>query len=279
MNSEWQARPADPGLIAQARIVEAVEAAAWADSFATAAAGDLGAATARIGDATVMRMKKLAAGFCCKVIGLGMEQPATAARVRDILAWYHDAGYADIWFQPSPAARPDGLLALLEGCGIRPIARTWGKFVHKAGAPPDTRTDLRICEIGADAAGDFASCAVDGFELPDFLSPWVGALPGRAGWRCYVAYDGTTPAACGALFRSGDAGFFGFDATRPAFRRRGAQGALMARRIADAGAAGIRTLTCETGVDESGPGPSWRNITRAGFRLLYVRPNCSPAAA
>jgi len=276
LDSDWQARPGDPALIAQARIVEAVEAAAWADCYATPAGAELGAATARIADAAVMRMKKLPAGFFCKVVGLGMERPATAATVLDILAWYHDAGIADIWFQPSPAARPDGLVALLDGFGIRPVARKWGKFTRDTGAPPEGRTDLELREVGAEAADDFATCVVEGFELPEFLHPWAGALPGRAGWRCYVAYDGAVPAACGALFCKADAGFIGFDATRPAFRRRGAQGALLARRIADAGAAGIHTLTCETGVDEGSPGPSWRNIVKAGFRLLYVRPNCAP---
>ena len=278
MESEWQAWPSSPVLVMQARIAEAIEAAAWADSFAAAAGSDLGAETARIGDATVMRMATLPAAFFSRVVGLSTERPATAATIADILAWYRDAGFTDIWFQPSPAAEPGGLLDLLAGCGIRPVARQWGKFVRGTDAPPEAQTDLEIREVGADASGDFATSVVEGFELPAFLHPWAAALPGRAGWRCYVAYDGTAPAACGALCCGGGGGFIGFDATRPAFRRRGAQGALLARRIADAGAAGVHTLTCETGVDAGGPGPSWRNITKAGFKLLYVRPNCSPEA-
>lgn len=278
MDSDWEARPGSPALVMQARMAEAVEAAAWADSFEAVAASELGTAVARIGDATVMRMAKLPAAFFSKVIGLGMERPASVETVVEILAWYRDAGVTDIWFQLSPAAEPDGLVGLLAGCGVTPVARKWGKFVRGTDAPPDAATDLEIREVGADGAAHFAISAVEGFELPAFLNPWVGALPGRAGWRCYVAYDGAEPAACGALYCSGGAGFIGFDATRPAFRRRGAQGALLARRIADAGAAGVHTLTCETGVDDGGPGPSWRNITKAGFRLLYVRPNCSPKA-
>lgn len=275
MKSEWDDRAGSPALVMQARIVEAVEAAAWADCFEAVAGTELGTAVKRIGDATLLRMEKLPAGFFSKVIGLGMERSAKAETVAEILAWYRDAGFEDIWFQPSPAAEPDGLLDLLAGSGIKPIDRRWGKFVRDAGNPPSAESDLEIREISAGEAGDFAKAAVEGFELPGFLEPWVGALPGRAGWRCYVAYDGAEPAACAAMYLQGGTGFMGFAATRPAYRRRGAQNALMARRIADAGEAGIQTLTCETGVEDE-PGASWRNITRAGFRLLYVRPNCSP---
>lgn len=279
MIGEWDIRPGSPALTSQARIAEAVEAAAWADSFSAVADTDLGTATARIGDATVMRMEKLPAAFFSKVIGLGLEEPADAARVGEILAWFRDAGFEKIWFQPSPAAEPDGLLALLARCGVMPVARKWGKFVRDAQSPPNAVTDLTIREIGADAAADFARAAVDGFELPAFLAPWIAALPGRPHWRTYVAYQGREPAACAALFQQDRAAFFGFDATRPEFRRRGAQGALLERRIADALASGCELLTAETGVDEGGEGPSWKNIRRAGFRLLYVRPNCAPNGA
>jgi len=221
MNSEWDDRPASAALVTQARSVEAVEAAAWADSFEAVAGTDLGTAVARIGDATLLRMEKLPAAFFSKVIGLGMKRPARPEIIDEILAWYHDAGFNDIWFQPSPAAAPDGLLGLLESRGIRPIERRWGKFLRGAEAPPEAATDLEIREIGAGEAATFAQAAVEGFELPAFLGPWVGALPGRAGWRCYLALDGAEPAACAAMFTAHGAAFLGFDATRPAFRRRG----------------------------------------------------------
>lgn len=276
MESTWERRGPTPDLRRTARIVEGIEAAAWADCFDAVAETDLETATGRIADATVVRMGKLHSGLFSKVIGLGLERRATVDTVREILAWYGDAGIGEIWFQPSPAAEPDGLLPLLRTQGIVPIERKWGKFVRDAGNPAEARTDLDIREIGAEDAVDFANCVLEGFALSGFLNPWLEAIPGREGWHVYVAYDNGEPAACGALFRRDGAGFIGFDATRPAFRRRGAQGALMARRIADAGRLDIHILTAETGVDEEGPGPSWRNIVRAGFELLYVRPNCAP---
>jgi hypothetical protein len=43
---------------------------------------------------------------------------------------------------------------------------------------------------------------------------------------------------------------------------------------------GLRLLVTETGVPRDGrPGPSYRNILRAGFREAYVRPNLVKDAA
>jgi len=64
-------------------------------------------------------------------------------------------------------------------------------------------------------------------------------------------------------------------ATRPSHRRQGAQIALLLARIEAAAALGAEALYTETGAadDGEGPGPSYRNILRAGFRESYLRPN------
>ena len=63
-------------------------------------------------------------------------------------------------------------------------------------------------------------------------------------------------------------------ATRPSHRRRGAQGALLARRIRDAADLGCRWLVTETGEDlPERPNPSFRNMLRTGFELAYQRAN------
>lgn len=268
-----------PQQLRTARTAEAVEAAATADAYAACSDGELGAATVRIGDATLTRVANLPSGFFSRVIGLGMEQPANTARVEEILEWYRQAGVRDLWFQPSPAAEPDGLIELLAQRSIRPIARRWGKFVRGTEPPPEFETELDIVEVTSADREAFASAAMEGFGLPALLRPMMTGLPGRAKWRTYVAYDGAVPAACGAVFIHEGAAWVGFGATRPDYRRRGAQRALLARRVKDAIEAGCETLCTETGVDEAGPGPSWRNISSAGFSLLYLRPNCAPTAS
>jgi len=65
--------------------------------------------------------------------------------------------------------------------------------------------------------------------------------------------------------------------TLPAFRRRGGQGAIMARRIRDAVQLGCRWVITETGEDlPDRPNPSYHNMLRAGFSLAYQRPNYLP---
>ena len=97
---------------------------------------------------------------------------------------------------------------------------------------------------------------------------------GRPGWHHYIAWSGGEPGAVAALFVRDSAGWLGVAATLPAFRRRGAQGALMARRVRDAAALGCRWLVTETGQETPEQlNPSYRNMKRAGFADAYHRPN------
>ena len=88
------------------------------------------------------------------------------------------------------------------------------------------------------------------------------------------AWAGDEPAGAGALHLDGEAAWLGVGATRPQFRRRGAQAAVLAARIDAARAAGATMLATETGerVPDQ-PSTSYRNILRAGFREAYVRAN------
>jgi hypothetical protein len=106
------------------------------------------------------------------------------------------------------------------------------------------------------------------------MRPWREALAGRPRWRTYVAYDATVPVAVGALYCRDGAAWLGVGATIPAWRRRGLQSALIARRIADAIAAGCRDIVAETGEPVEGePSPAYANMLRNGFRVAYSRPN------
>jgi GNAT superfamily N-acetyltransferase len=126
----------------------------------------------------------------------------------------------------------------------------------------------------------FAETFVRGYGVPGFFRDWLGRLPGREGWYCYVASDGDSPAAAGALYAAGAVGWLGIAATVPEHRRKGAQNALLAARIEAAQAAGCEVLSTETGEprDEE-PGGSWRNIARSGFEPQYVRPNYLSSAS
>jgi hypothetical protein len=72
----------------------------------------------------------------------------------------------------------------------------------------------------------------------------------------------------------GATGWVGFGATLPSHRKRGGQGAIMARRIAEGIDLGCKWLVTETGEDSpERPNPSYHNMLRTGFQLAYQRPN------
>jgi GNAT superfamily N-acetyltransferase len=88
-----------------------------------------------------------------------------------------------------------------------------------------------------------------------------------AGMRHYLARVGGQPAGGASVrFTDGISQLCGAS-TLPAFRRRGIQGALLARRLHDAAHAG-----CDLAVATTRPGSgSMQNMQRQGFGLLYAR--------
>ena len=139
---------------------------------------------------------------------------------------------------------------------------------------------VEVTELTAPDQAPFGMIAAAGFGAPAWLAALFAGLPGRDGWRCYVAAVGGTPQACAAMRIDGDLAELGIAATLEPARGQGCQLALMHRRIADAGEAGCRLLVVETGERVPGrPSASYRNILRAGFEEAYLRPNWRPIGA
>jgi Acetyltransferase (GNAT) family len=148
----------------------------------------------------------------------------------------------------------------------------WTRFARDASRASVRATDLRVAE--AHEGGSIGEIVASAFGMPAGFAGWMSAIAGRPGWTWLVAWSGDDAAGVGALFAYGEVGWLGFGATRPEHRGRGAQGAILAGRIERARALGLRRLVTETGAPgEDGPGPSYRNILRAGFAEIEVRPN------
>jgi hypothetical protein len=147
--------------------------------------------------------------------------------------------------------------------------------VYRGNEPaPSIPTDLRIEQIGKEYADAFADITLTVFKMPPELRPWTCDFVGKPGWSHYLAFDENQPVSAAALFVSGDIGWLGFGSTLESHRRRGAQGAMFARRIEDGLKLGCRWFVTETGEDTpESPNPSYHNMLRTGFKLAYLRPN------
>jgi len=162
----------------------------------------------------------------------------------------------------------------LRESGLEP-SYAWMKFVRDPHPPRFPEPDgVEVVEVNAPDEAPFGTIAALGFGMPAWGAEFFAHLPGRPGWRCYVARVGGEAQACGAMLIAEGIAELGIGATLEEARGRGCQTALLRRRITDAAAAGCRTLLVETGERvPDRPAVSYRNILKAGFEEAYLRPN------
>ena len=239
---------AKPSARRLAELIEFGEADAYEDLFRHAAALELELSVMRSGGGVLLIAPSLPIILFNRVIGLSLREPATEAALDEILAHYRAAGSATFAVQLSPSAAPSDLPAWLPARGL-PMRDNWAK-VYRA-ATPDVviRTDLRIERIGQAHAAAFAEVSCMAFGMPAAMQPWLAEGVGQAGWAHYLAFDErhwwpAVRCSCRAMWAG-----LGIASTLPAYRRRGAQGALMARRIRDAAELGCHWVVIETGED------------------------------
>jgi hypothetical protein len=269
------------------RLADELEAAAWADYVAAAPpaiAGALGLAAEEVGGATLLLAPAIPSSLFNRAIGLGVRRPATEADVDAIVERYRSAGCREAWIHLGPASAPAELAGWLTARGLALARRPrWAKVVRGAEPAPAISTALAIRPLAAADGPAFAEVLAAAFEMPASFGPWNQALIGRPGWRTYGAFEpagGPEDGGAGrlvavaAMHLAGGRAWLGFGGTRPDARRRGGQGALMARRIADAIAAGCSFLATETGEPVDGEAnPSLANMYRCGFRRACSRLN------
>jgi GNAT superfamily N-acetyltransferase len=210
-----------------------------------------------------------------RVLGLGLESPATSADLEAALERFQSAGVPGWWLHWSPEATPRDFPEVLEKRGFTPPGRrSWAKMLRDASPPPEAGTDLVIVAANGARAVAATRCIVDAFGMPAVMEAWLAGLHDRARWRVYAALDGDQVVGGACLFIEGDTGWLGMGGILASHRRRGGQLALMSRRIADALDAGCRYVATETGEpmgDE--PNPSLANMYRAGFERVASRLN------
>lgn len=210
-------------------------------------------------------------------VGLGVTEPATEDDIDALERFYGGLGTG---YTVAVAPGSGDLDARLRARGFADD-RPWMTFHREAGpldAPPG---DVRIVDADAGTADAFGGIVAAAFALPPELAAWLAAIVGRPGWTCQLAVLGDVPVGAAALFVEGDSAWFTFGATLPEHRGHGAQGRLFASRARRALDLGVRHFVTETGapLDGEGLGPSHRNMLRAGFAEVELRPNLAAPPA
>jgi GNAT superfamily N-acetyltransferase len=216
-------------------------------------------------------------------VGLGSPDPEDAAfkALAQAEAHYRAAGVRRWMLQVLPSVESRRFRAAAAERGIVRL-RGWAKHLGPSSAPVQAASDLQVIQVAERRhAVAWARIVVEAFSLPPDFVPWFAALAGREGWFLYLALDGETPVASGALHLvDRDGARFGqlsFAGTRRSHRGRGAQSALVARRVADAAAMGAAWIVAETDEElPDRPNPSYHNLVRLGFPVAYVRANWGP---
>lgn len=168
--------------------------------------------------------------------------------------------------EPDASEQLDGLL---RDANFAPAANGVTLHTTPTVRPEPQVAGLDVWEVGPEDHAGYEALLLEAYELPTqalALRRMFAREHATAGLRRYfVAVDGV-PAAAAALYLHDGTALFTGAATLPAFRRRGCQSALIARRLADAAAdADLVVTTAAAGSD------SHQNLAHHGFATAHRR--------
>jgi len=213
-----------------------------------------------------------------KVLGLGLGVDVTDEEL-DALEVFYEERDCPIQIELCPLVSTD-LVARLHGRGyvLKGFENELGRVMPES-APPGNGLTVEVLTGDRDVDA-FLQATVESFAVPDTMPPppdgpapeATEAIeramrsfvhPGVV--RYLVRIDGEPAGAAAAVVTNGVLGIFG-TGTRPKFRRRGVQSAIVARALGGAiGTADLAVATTEPG------SVSQRTFERLGFQVLYTR--------
>jgi ribosomal protein S18 acetylase RimI-like enzyme len=197
-------------------------------------------------------------------------EPGLVDRLPELLAWFDDAACSVRIRLPGPSVDRE-LGARLAGLGFAlHELEAWMAAPLDGLVIPSRPHDLR--EVDAPAAMQHfrdAFCAGWAITSADTRRIALAAMapePAPTGWRHYVGHVDGAPAAQALLVHHGEVAYLAQAATDPRFRRQGLQRALIARRAADAHAAGATVLFSAVRYGDQ----SWGNMRALGLREEFL---------
>jgi hypothetical protein len=255
-------------------VVEHSELALWSGLWHAIPPSDaqaMGISLHRVDLATALVLEKVPDWLFNRVLGLGLETPATEQTIDKLITLYTGKNLP-FAISLSPDAQPRNIVDWLEQRDFK-IVNQWVKMIRGNEPPPNLTTDLQIEEVGTDHAALVGTLVCAGFGLADEMLPVFSSIISIPNNHVYLAKDGDIPVGVGCLTIHNDIGHLNTATTMQAYRKRGIQGALMAHRINEGARMGCRWFATETGLLPDQPNPSYNNMVRCGFREHYKRPN------
>lgn len=166
-----------------------------------------------------------------------------------------------VWLSPGPEM--DAMRGWLAVSGFSRVRWTGYPTMWRNSRPLFRfSTDLDVREVGADEIAAMRD-PPDQMIWPDFMR-----TAGQEGCFHYMAFDGPRPVAIAALCIFEGIGYLTSAATAESHRGRGAQLALIAKRLERAEAGGCTIAVSETLYMLE---HSYRNLQRAGFEVAYEK--------
>lgn len=263
--------------------IEKAEAETFADFEAAAppaALAALGTAQLRIGGGVALAMPNDPSGFWSRTVGLGFDEPVTAALLQRVFCFYREHGMTTATVHIAPQVLPASwadICAKLNISGpdsaLVKLAGDLGTVAGRSQAAAHLDDGLRVEKMPATRGREWAEAMWAVFGWPRGPQLDMGAASvGRPGWQSFAVLDGDTIVATAALHVVGEIGHLFGGATLARARGRGAQSALIAARAVAAREAQCTLLIGEAGAVGPGEhGISLRNMLRAGLTTCYVR--------
>ncbi|MDH5672028.1 MAG: GNAT family N-acetyltransferase [Myxococcales bacterium] len=260
------------------RAAERAEASAWTGGYAaliaSGAAGSVGAELIEEPQANSIFTGAVPDWSLNRLLGLNAGASVDEPWLETAVARYAERGLPCTLAHNERLDADRCLGAWLRARATRQ-ARPWCKMLRSTAAPPLASTALTLRHAGPEDREAVGALMQAGFGLPAAMARCFTSVIGHKDWVWYLACAAGQPAAVGALhLADGGVGWMGMAATAREHRGQGAQGAIMAARIAEAGRRGCSWVTTETGIPvDDAPSPSLNNMLRLGFGAICVRRN------
>ena len=257
--------------LALARRLERAEGRAGAAYIAARAraAPEVGATSAEIAGA--LAMYDGVGSPITQTFALGVVAPPSDDDLARLEAFFLSRG-ADVNHEISPLVGVELFGRLVER-GYRPVELTSVMYQPVGGIPREPQSgDVAVRRVGRDESGLWAATAgqgwaTEGVQLEEFMRSFGAVTAVAEGTVCFVAELDGTPVAAAALAVHDGVALLAGASTRPEWRGRGAQAALLRARLRHAAEAG-----CDLAMMGAMPGgASQRNAERQGFRIAYTR--------